>query len=849
MSADHPSYQPVWLDNLQPSLGRYILGPILGQGGAGEVREAWDVVLCRTVALKVLRKMEPVGLIRFMHEAQIQSRMVHPNICHLYDVDTSGGIPKIAMQLVRGPTLAEAAPGLTVLEVVTILAQVAEAVHAAHRMHLIHRDLKPSNILLERGPDGRWVPFVCDFGLAIALDEPTLTLSPGILGTPAFMAPEQILGQRERVGPATDIFSLGVSFHFALFGEVPDTGPGRSRELALPRRGVFPPGRSQSPDLPAALETILRKCLEAAPEHRYGSALALAEDLWRFAEGAPIHSRPVGRLEQGWRRFRPYRLAAAGILVAGAAILTGRLVEKGRMERENQRVAESARTFVLEAADLDKELRLEKMLPSHDMRPAYARIQARMAGIRARMQALEPAHRGPALFALGQAQMILRDYPGARSNLEQAWALGYRGTDAAFLLARSLMGARNQADRAAIYHTGLPAPDSAGVAWRVQDLLRLGQAEDSESAEFARAVTAILDGQFAQAAAAAHASFQGHPWRYESAATESSSYTAIGQRCYDEGDLAGAEQAFRAGMAAARRFLAVGESDELTHHAYFTAAERLAHLLVGQGRFSLARLEHLQAHCTQARTMDPDSPELLDDSLHLSILMARQLSNLRRDPDPELRAALALLAARGREPLSPELRIDRMLLHWTLAQASLARGGDPWPELDLALADLGHSHSFRIKDHYGDLLNFQAQVQARRGQDPRPALAAALAAPPSPGAAVPWTLSETAAESWLLRAQWEAAHGLDPGASLRQCQAAVDRSLRLNARSSPSHAIKGLAQLLEWQLAPEQAPGLLRQAGRQLEAARALNPVGWHQTQLQQALAEAARAAQKDPAT
>jgi serine/threonine-protein kinase len=130
-------------------VGRYVLGPILGQGGAGEVREAWDVVLCRTVALKVLRKMEPVGLIRFMHEAQIQSRIVHPNICRIYDVDNGGGVPKISMQLVRGPTLAQVAQQLTVKEVVTLLARVAEAIHAAHRVQLIHRDLKPSNILLE----------------------------------------------------------------------------------------------------------------------------------------------------------------------------------------------------------------------------------------------------------------------------------------------------------------------------------------------------------------------------------------------------------------------------------------------------------------------------------------------------------------------------------------------------------------------------------------------------------------------------------------------------------------------------------------------------------------------------
>jgi len=228
MSADTPLHQPEWLEVHQPSIGRYILGPILGMGGAGEVREAWDVVLCRTVALKVLRKMEPVGLIRFMHEAQIQSRLVHPNICRIYDVDNSGGVPKIAMQLVRGPTLAQLAPELTVRQIAVILAQVAEAIHAAHRLQLIHRDLKPSNILLERDPGGAWIPFVCDFGLAMVLDEPSITLGPGLLGTPAFMAPEQITGDRRLVGPATDVYALGATLHFALYGEAPRPAPANS---------------------------------------------------------------------------------------------------------------------------------------------------------------------------------------------------------------------------------------------------------------------------------------------------------------------------------------------------------------------------------------------------------------------------------------------------------------------------------------------------------------------------------------------------------------------------------------------------------------------------------------------
>ena len=201
MHPDVPHLQPKWLGAQLPREGRYVLGPVLGQGGVGEVREAWDVVLCRTVALKTLRKMDPGSLIRFMHEARLQSRLAHPNICQIFDVDSSESAPRIAMQLVRGPTLADACGDLTVAEIVQILAQVAEAVHAAHRVKLIHRDLKPSNILLDRGPQGIWTPYVCDFGLAMDVDEPTMTAPQWVHGTPAYMAPEQVRGDRSRIGP------------------------------------------------------------------------------------------------------------------------------------------------------------------------------------------------------------------------------------------------------------------------------------------------------------------------------------------------------------------------------------------------------------------------------------------------------------------------------------------------------------------------------------------------------------------------------------------------------------------------------------------------------------------------
>ena len=135
----------------------------------GEVREAWDVVLRRSIALKILKVMDPVSLIRFMQEAQIHARLIHPNICRIYDVESGDGTPRIAMQLVRGETLADAADHLSIPENIRLFALVAQAVHAAHQAKLIHRDLKPSNILLERGPEGTLTPYVCDFGLSDAM--------------------------------------------------------------------------------------------------------------------------------------------------------------------------------------------------------------------------------------------------------------------------------------------------------------------------------------------------------------------------------------------------------------------------------------------------------------------------------------------------------------------------------------------------------------------------------------------------------------------------------------------------------------------------------------------------------
>ena len=148
--------KPAWANSHARRVGRYLLGRTLGKGGMGEVVEAWDAVLGRRVALKLLSHASAMAMLRFLNEAQLQARVDHPNVCRIFDVEVSGEVPFIAMQLVDGPTLMDA--GLDPPLILQVMRTVCEAVHAAHRLNLIHRDLKPSNILLEANGRGGWTP-------------------------------------------------------------------------------------------------------------------------------------------------------------------------------------------------------------------------------------------------------------------------------------------------------------------------------------------------------------------------------------------------------------------------------------------------------------------------------------------------------------------------------------------------------------------------------------------------------------------------------------------------------------------------------------------------------------------
>jgi eukaryotic-like serine/threonine-protein kinase len=304
-----------------PQISGYRVDGVLGSGGMGVVYRAWDLRLDRAVALKMLlagAQARPNELERFLREAQAVAALRHPNIVQVYDVGDAGGRAYFTMKLVEGGDLAEKIQGTpqTALKAASVVAVLADAIHVAHQSGIVHRDLKPSNVLLTT--DG--TPKVTDFGLARRFEgDVGLTLSGTPMGTPSYMAPEQARGDKNAVGPATDVYALGAILYELLTGRPPfraETPTATLQQVVTDE--VVPPARL-NPRVPRDLDTICLKCLHKEPRRRYASAQDLAEDLRRFERGEPIKARPVGPAERAvrWAARRP---ALAGALSAGGLL-------------------------------------------------------------------------------------------------------------------------------------------------------------------------------------------------------------------------------------------------------------------------------------------------------------------------------------------------------------------------------------------------------------------------------------------------------------------------------------------------------------------------------------------------
>jgi eukaryotic-like serine/threonine-protein kinase len=284
-------------------VGDYEVLGELARGGMGIVYRARQRSLNRLVALKVMRDGPAASADdarRFRNEAQAVASLDHPQIVPIYEVGEQGGFSFFSMKLAEGGSLADRIPVYAddLRAAARLLAAVARAVHHAHERGILHRDLKPSNILI----DDRGEPLVADFGLARRVEgECDLTQTGTVLGTPAYMAPEQATGQKGAVTTATDIHGLGAILYALLTGGPPFRGDSPLATLEQVREHTPEPPSTIRRSIDHDLETICLKCLEKESRQRYASALAVAEDLERWQSGRPILARPVGPVEHAWR--------------------------------------------------------------------------------------------------------------------------------------------------------------------------------------------------------------------------------------------------------------------------------------------------------------------------------------------------------------------------------------------------------------------------------------------------------------------------------------------------------------------------------------------------------------------
>jgi eukaryotic-like serine/threonine-protein kinase len=316
--------------------GYEILG-VLGRGGMGVVYEARQVALGRVVALKVLRGSPFANETmqrRFRKEAESVARLDHPHIVPIYEVGKVGGLDFFSMKRVQGAGLDASLARYSgePQACSRLVATAAEAIHHAHQRGILHRDLKPANILV----DDQGEPHVTDFGLARDVEfSAGLTRTGLLVGTPAFMAPEQAEGTKGGVTTAT--YGLGAVLYALLTGRAPHIGDSLFETLEKVRRGPPEAPSRLDPRVPRDLDVICLKCLETDPLRRYESSQALADDLRRWLRGEPITARPVGRGVRLalWCRRNPLpSVLAAALAVAAVTGVAGVTWKWREAERE-----------------------------------------------------------------------------------------------------------------------------------------------------------------------------------------------------------------------------------------------------------------------------------------------------------------------------------------------------------------------------------------------------------------------------------------------------------------------------------------------------------------------------------
>jgi WD40 repeat protein/tRNA A-37 threonylcarbamoyl transferase component Bud32 len=391
-----------------PDVPGYLILGELGRGGMAVVYRARQLGLNRPVALKLMLRADTIARARFLAEAEAAAAVRHPHVVQVFDFGEHAGTPFLAMEYLDGGTLADRlgdGKSVAPYDAAALVSKVATGVAAAHELGIVHRDLKPSNVLLDAAGE----PRVADFGLAKRVAGSDLTHTQAIMGTPAYMAPEQARGAKF-AGPPADVWALGVILYQCLTGRRPFAGDDVQAILNAVLNTEPVQLRKLVPGVPRDLDTIVSKCLTKESDGRYPTAKELADDLGRFGRGESIAARPAGPAERAvrWVRRKP---TAAALYATLAAVLVLAGITAGALWL--WREAEDSRAWSDRARG---ELATEKWLAESARREAEASLareqQLKAAEAAARKDAEDA--RDAARRAEGEARHAEKDATDAR---------------------------------------------------------------------------------------------------------------------------------------------------------------------------------------------------------------------------------------------------------------------------------------------------------------------------------------------------------------------------------------------------------------------------------------------------
>ncbi|MBK7196523.1 MAG: serine/threonine protein kinase [Myxococcales bacterium] len=675
-----------------PDWDRYEQLRVLGEGGMGRVFLARDRRLERDVAMKFVRNDDPELARRVVAEARAQARVNDDRVCKVYEVGEVAGRVYIAMQYVDGKPLNELVGELTYEQKALVMRGAALGVHEAHRAGLIHRDLKPSNIMVERGVDGALRPFVMDFGIARDWNE-SATATGTVLGTPQFMAPEQARGEIKQLDRRADVYGLGATLYALLTGKAPIDGD--NPLVVLNRISIDEPPRPRTldRDLPLDLEAIVMKCLEKDRGQRYDSARALADDLGRFLDGAPVQARASAGLGYRLRKTVRRHWRALAVAVAMLAIVAVAVGYGWRERAVGARRAALAQRFTDRVGRVEALARYAALAPPHDLGRDRARLRTLMDELTAEIRSGGALGEGPGHYALGRGYLALGDVERAQAELETAWAGGFREPRVAYALGITL---GRLYERALHGLAALPPavrdrrrPEiEARYLEPARRYLRASAGSEVPSPGYVPALLAYYDGRYDDALQALDdGAAASPPWFFEVPLLRGQvlQARALAARGSLSGDALAAQ--LDAARAAFTTATAIGESDPAPH----LALADLEYIALGMEIYGRGRVDEPYqrglAVVDRALALDPADVDALEQRAHLARALAEHRANRGEDATPLLTQAIA--DARRALALAPQRTDAVVVLASCLRQAGDVRhsaGLDPAEPLGQAIA-------------------------------------------------------------------------------------------------------------------------------------------------------------------